>query len=250
MLILKGADDKTDKALKDNQMIFEHQEIVELPEFLSEHDNNVMLARLFDRRPLWEVRKDRVPSYKNTEWYTLGASLYLDLTKKEDWPAFCEKVEYFNKVLLAEFDNFWRLLLYRLGSETAEKYNFAWKLYPHFAMPGFHIFPPHLAATEFFGKKHQDLQWQMFSQMPDFALETAEHFSGTYALTLPKQGPHFLFGEDLEVGQTYKERAMYLHSGQFTHAIAPLVRPITELDWRITLQFHGFKHNDINYLYW
>ncbi len=231
-------------------MKFEPFEIVEFPGFLSEQDNNVLLERLFDRETLWETRTDRVPRYKNAKWFTLGTSLYMDLKDEVGWIKYCQKLKYFNSVLEAEFDSFWKVLPVNLRDATGEEWDYAWKLYPQFAFPGFHIFPPHLSSAEFFGHKHQDLQWNAFNKFPELEVQITDHLSGTYALTLPKQGPHLLFGEDLEMDLTYKERAMYLHSGQFTHAIAPLKRPITKLDWRITLQFHAFKSNDINYLYW
>jgi hypothetical protein len=232
-------------------MQFEPYEIVELNDFLSPHDNNVVLKYLFDTRELWEARRDRAPSYKNGEWYTFGASMYLDLQKESDWENYCRKVEYFNSVLNQHFRNFYKMLLLKLTEKTGGKFEMAEYFYPHFGYPGFHIFPPHLSLTEFFGRKHQDLQWKAFEKMPDFPkTEVTDHFSGTYCIKIPPLGPHFIYDEKLDTKLTYNERALYLHSGQFDHAIAPLKNPVTQFDWRITLQFHGFRANGVNYIYW
>ena len=230
-------------------MKFEQNEIIEIPEFLSAYDNSVLLKHLFDVKELWETQRKRVPDYKNGVWYSLGASCYLDITKKEDWEPYKAKVKYFNSILSNNFGNLYKMLLLKLSDKTGERFDMAYKLYDHLALPGFHIFPPHLALTEFFGRKHRDLQWSTLEQMPDFNFKMEDHFSGTYTIKIPR-GPHLLYGENLETPLTYKERAMYLHSGNFDHAIAPLQNPVTIFDYRITLQFHGFKCNGVNHVYW
>lgn len=231
-------------------MILNNEEILKFPAFFPQKQSVQILKTVFDLKEIWYLRTQRAPQYKNAKFYTLGSALYLDLLKPEEWKEFCDKVEYFNSLIRQHFMSDLQSLVARLGNYTGEKFAFLNDMYPAIGLPGFHIFEPHLALTAAFNNPHRDHQWMAFTKMPGFDLPMKNHFTATYALQIPKLGPHFLYGEGLEKDYYYTEGTMYIHSGDFIHSVSPLSQPMTPLDWRITLQFHGFESNGINYIYW
>jgi hypothetical protein len=207
------------------------------------------LRVLFDRKELWERRFDRNIPYRNGDWYTIGVALYLDLFSKEQYPEYLKKVIYFNRILEEHFFLLLDEMRLALGS------NFLTDVYPSVGLPGFHIFPGFETFSKFFGKIHQDLQWQVLTKLPEFPFKESDmtdHFSFTYVLKAPYLGASLLLVEDGKPYYTfeYEENTLYTHSGQQTHAIAPFKDPVLPGDYRITLQGHGFTANDKKYIYW
>lgn len=233
-----------------------------------------ILRELFDRRKLWEDRSlSGRPVYRNGQWFTLGASVYMDLATGEGpeehrrevfhakLPAFGQKTQYFNYLLRSVFPGFYVDFLTQIqsrlpGSEV--KY-----LCDEFAlapMPGFHIFPPEETLQAPFGKVHEDIQWQdlwKLPKMPFILNKGVTHFTFTLPLVMPYQGGGMLIPKSTEAKMPtefffYEEGNLYIHSGQFPHQVLPLRGPVTPLDWRITFQGHGFTIPETNktYLYW
>lgn len=204
-----------------------------------------LLKLLFENEPLWEKRPERT-AYRNSPFYTVGAPIYLDLNSEADYPNYTQKVAYFNNVTSAFTSEMGEIFL-------AVDWNF--RLLSGVSKPGFHIFPPHPTSQYFFGKFHEDRQWGVFPKLPEIpndwlsSLTAESHFSFTYVLKLPQAGGGLYIG-DKNNYYPYEQNALYVHSGQFLHAIAPTPGPVLPCDWRITLQGHGFKLDGNTYLYW
>lgn len=234
-------------------------EIRVLEEFFGVDTCAKILRLLFDRRKLWENRQQRKLPYRNGNWFTLGASMYLDCISKETFPAYVQKMFYFNRILR---QNFWpelALFLELFSQKTGQEAKWLRDVFEYSSYPGFHIFPPEETLQTPFGKDHRDLQWEAFPQMPGFPfkLEECTHISFTLPLALPYQGGGMAVPQDDNdpLGAPakafqYQEGNLYVHSGQFRHIVLPYLAPVTPLDWRITLQGHGLIHNGITYLYW
>lgn len=216
-----------------------------------------ILRELFDRRHLWEDRSlSGKPLYRNGHWYTLGASIYMDLTSPESLAAFAQKTEYFNYIMRSVFHGFYTCFIVNfqesLPGSNVQFLNDVHDLSP---LPGFHIFPPEETLQAPFGKVHTDIQWQALERLPNFPFPNGEktHFTFTLPLVMPYQGGGMLIpmekGEGMEF-YFYEEGNLYIHSGQFPHQVLPLRAPVTPLDWRITFQGHGFTIDNKTYLYW
>lgn len=215
-------------------------------------DSAEFLAKLFEVKELWERRFDRAVPYRNGEWFTLGTPLYLDLLAPEGWDGYKAKCEYFNEVLN---DNFSKLLSQVSGCfPFPNRAAFLSDHYPYVSLPGFHIFPGYKTFGMFFGKPHQDLQWGVLPKLPDFPFKETEmrdHFSFTYVLKVPHLGASLLLYDGIDTEEfEYEEGVLYIHSGQQKHAIAPFKTPVLPIDYRITMQGHGFTTNGQTYLYW
>lgn len=228
-------------------------------DFFARPDLAFFIQCLFDRKALWEDRsKQGVPPYRNGKWYTLGSSVYMDLTKKEDLAPFVQKTGYFNIVLQQAFAEFYTQFIDRLNQTTDSVhhvYKYLNQDYRHAPLPGFHIFPPEETLQAPFGKIHQDLQWEALFQMPDFPFDLGDkpqHFTFTLPMVLPFLGGGMYLPEENDPDKLYdyKEGSLYLHSGQFPHMVRCLRPPVTPLDWRITFQGHGFTIGNFSYLYW
>jgi len=168
--------------------------------------------------------------------------MYLDLQKVTDYPSYFEKQKFFNAVLARNFFEFMTTI--------ANKFGGGWDVLDGFSNPGFHIFPPHKTGSYFFGRMHEDIQWMNFKALETGWDLTAEsQFSFTYVLRLPQAGGG-LFVSNEGNYYPYEENALYIHSGQFLHAIAPTPGPMLPYDYRITLQGHGFHAGGKSYLYW
>lgn len=233
--------------------------ISERPNFFNRAELAFYIQCLFDRRRLWEDRsKHGVPPYRNGNWFTLGASVYMDLTKKEDLGPFVQKTTYFNVVLQQAFPEFFIEFLERINQtvdSTDHSYKYLNQVYRYAPYPGFHIFPPEETLQAPFGKVHTDLQWEALFQMPDFPFDVkdVQHFTFTLPLVMPYQGGGMFLPDepdDKDKLYNYKEGSLYVHSGQFPHQVRCLVPPVTPLDWRITFQGHGFTIGNVSYLYW
>lgn len=241
------------------------EQITEIPNFLGRAESAALLKNLFDRRQIWEARKERRVSYRNGDWYTLGSSLYLDLKSEQQYGEYVEKSLYWQSMLndptIKPFLDEIRLRLEKnvFGKKTffladIDNQGIAKTKMP-VGYPGFHIFPGHETASAFFGRKHQDRQHEALFQIPlikdNFKKENVSmHFSFTIPLRLPYMGGGMLLGSNLEEFYPYKENSLYMHSGHFDHAIAPFMTPVLPSDWRITIQGHGFVYNENIYLYW
>lgn len=75
------------------------EQITEIPNFLGRAESAALLKNLFDRRQIWEARKERRVSYRNGDWYTLGSSLYLDLKSEQQYGEYVEKSLYWQSML-------------------------------------------------------------------------------------------------------------------------------------------------------
>lgn len=237
-----------------------NSEIQVFEEFFSRETCAAMLRMLFDRRALWENRQDRTLPYRNGNWFTLGASMYLDLKSQDTFPAYVQKLDYFNRVLGQVFKDF-HLSFQRVFRDRCilgpdSRLIMLADIYPYASYPGFHIFAPEETLQMPFAKDHVDKQWEAFAHMPGFPFPLAElkHFSFTLPLALPYQGGGMAIPSEFEGepdhAYMYLEGNLYKHSGQFRHLVLPFKGPVTPLDWRITYQGHGFYHNDTAYLYW
>ena len=195
---------------------------------------------------MWDERRERT-SYRNGPFYTLGTPMYLDFGT----PEYPGKVAYFNAVLMEHFQKYF----FKIGShlDPAQILNL-----DRHSIPGFHIFPPHKTGSYFFGRMHEDIQWKNFNfekgwdgqQSAEKITQNAEdQFSFTYVVKLPTAGGGLYVGPHREY-YPYEENALYIHSGQFLHAIAPTPGPMLPFDYRITLQGHGFIKDGVRYLYW
>lgn len=210
-----------------------------------------LLKKIFDNKELWERRTDRTVGYRNGEWFTMGAPLYLDLPSKEVYSDYLKKVEYFNHVFQIKFHE----LFEGFKHFFPESSEYLAESYSGISLPGFHLFPPFETFAHFFGKKHRDLQWKSLPLLPDFPFkeeDMTEHFSFTYVLKAPFTGASMYLWDKDGTRSTfeYEENRCYTHDGTQEHAIAPFENPILPGDWRITFQGHGFKANNIKYLYW
>lgn len=215
-----------------------------------------ILRALFDRQALWEDRSSTRPPYRNGSWYTLGASIYLDLTEASQLDSFTSKTLYFNGILRNTLGMFYRDFLHELKVTHNLPWVFLADKYPLAPLPGFHIFPPEETLQMPFGKTHQDLQWEALWQMPGFTPpKEVEHFTFTLPLVMPYQGGGMLIpsavGDDMDFF-FYEEGNLYVHSGQFPHQVLPIKGPVIPLDWRITFQGHGYTDlaTKTSYLYW
>lgn len=229
------------------------------PEFFSRSDCAFFIQNLFDRRALWEDRSKTAPTYRNGKWYTIGASVYMDLNRPEDLAPFLQRANYFNVVMQQNFKELLVEFLDRLNGtvskESDHTYQYLYNVYRLGPLPGFHIFPPEETLQAPFGKIHRDLQWEALFQIPDFPFELKDvtnHFTFTLPLVLPYQGGGMFIPdeEDKDKLYQYQEGALYIHSGQFDHQVCCLLPPVTPLDWRITFQGHGFTIGNESYLYW
>lgn len=238
-------------------------QISKAEEFLDVESCAWLLRRLFDRKKLWENRQARKLPYRNGNWFTLGASMYLDLHDEKTFPAYALKVDYFNRVLRQNFRAWEEGFLKRFQaiSTAPPEIKMLADVYEYAALPGFHIFPPEETLQVFFGKVHCDHQWKAFEKMPKFPFAmgdiAATHFSFTLPLALPYQGGGMAIPTEHDPSKTpvfepymYEEGNLYVHSGQFPHYVLPYRSPVTPLDWRITYQGHGFLHQNTAYLYW
>lgn len=227
--------------------------ISEYENFFSRRQCAQFLRLLFDRQSLWENRASyEKPPYRNGSWFTLGASVYMDLPTLEYIPLFKQKTEYFNTILHSYFNKFYRMFLGNLNMDFLngeEPYRYLNDVYPS-PLPGFHIFPPEETLSADFAKVHVDRQWRELFALPKFPFKVsdAKHFTFTLPLCLPYQGGGMNVPNDDYV--KYKEGTLYMHSGQFPHQVRCLESPVTPLDWRITFQGHGFTIDNKSYLYW
>lgn len=218
-----------------------------------------ILRDLFDRKHLWEDRSlTGKPLYRNGHWFTLGASVYMDLTSEAAVPAFAQKTGYFNFIMRSVFPEFYSMFLENFARTLpGSNVQFLNDIHDFAPLPGFHIFPPEETLQAPFGKIHTDIQWQALERLPDFPFPGAKmhHFTFTLPLVMPYQGGGMLIPakEGAEMPTEfyfYEEGNLYIHSGQFPHQVLPLRAPVTPLDWRITFQGHGFTIDNKTYLYW
>jgi hypothetical protein len=234
--------------------------ITKLPNFLSRSECACLLRKIFDRRALWENRATRKVPYRNGNWYTLGATLYLDLPSAEFIPQYQEKIAYFNAIFMNSF--YPELDLIRKTMEISWAFKEVLFLPHHFGLssfPGFHIFAPEETLEVPFAHAHTDIQWQALFNLPGFNFKLDKkasypHFTFTLPLAIPTQGAGMLIpaveGSPPTEPYMYDVGTLYFHSGQFPHVVMPLQHPVNPMDWRITLQGHGFMSGGKAYLYW
>lgn len=206
------------------------------------------LLVLFSNESLWEKRANRNSgSYRSAEWYTVGAAVYLDHAMPDEELSL--KTNYFNDVILELFPEYIDKILHTLSDSINLSCKLLKTAFP-IGVPGFHIFKPHASFSKMFGRFHEDLQWKELSFCGGFPFQRedmSKPFSFTHVLQLPFLGGGLLTGDGFF---EYKEGDMYIHSGEFKHAIAPFPNPVLPIDWRITLQGHGFVVGDMAYVYW
>jgi hypothetical protein len=233
------------------------EQIIEVENFCDLQFAANIIRKLHDRRELWEARTEKSLKYRKGDFYTMGANLYIDgeLALK-DSASFIKKVEYWNGVMSDTFPGELYSIAGLLERDVfkGKKVQYVADFFP-IGLPGFHIFTGFETGAWFFGNEHQDQQWKpllandLFKRK--FQVERIDgHFSLTLPLKLPYTGGGLLIGEGLKTFYQYKERAMYHHSGQFNHAIAPIKWPVLPTDERISLQAHGFFYKEQPYLYW
>lgn len=221
--------------------------MTEIKVFTDTHRANI-LRQLFDRKELWENRDNRGRGwYRNAEWWTLGSALYLDgqLGLEE----YILKVNYFNPILKLFFGKVIFDLVSEISNHTKFKIDFLSSKFP-VGFPGFHIFGPGECLSQFFGKMHSDHEYLPLLEIPSFPFkkeDILQHYSFTYILKLPYLGGGLMLENDY---LQYREGILYLHDGNFKHAIAPYNWPVLPFDWRITIQGHGLLVKDTIYYYW
>jgi hypothetical protein len=226
--------------------------LVEYKNFFTRQEMASVLRVLFDRKNLWERRQDRVKSYTNFTWYTLGAPIYLDTINALEYPGdYTTKVEYFNGILNDYFSTFLDDFIFRLQAGLAGPCRLLRERIPVASLPGFHIFEGCEAGEQFFGKPHHDRQFEALQYFPlfqkSFGLGPIQNpRSYTLVLMKPYLGAHLVGDMPIE----YEEGTLYAHSGLFSHAIGPFRRPCLPTDMRISLQAHSFEHEGVTYVYW
>lgn len=218
------------------------------PNFLNVSEAGHLLADVYAAESLWEERGARVDTYRRGKMFTLGTPLYLDLLTPDQLEGYTKKCAYFNAVLFHRFGQFFSCLRERLHNITGKEVEFLANHFGPASLPGFHIFPAHPSGEEMFGKLHTDLQWMIFPRLMNFStkFEMGNHASYTLPLQLPYMGGGLIGEYPLD----YVERTLYVHSGQFNHAIREFARPILPGDMRISLQAHSFDSGGTTYLYW
>lgn len=223
--------------------------------FFSKKEVALTIRNLFNMRGVWDNRGATKVPYRNGSWYTVGSSLYLDLLSESQLPAYLAKVQYFNQIMRQSFaqDLFSiRASIKRLYFPGQEVEHLA-DYYKGAGYPGFSIMPPEETFAAEFAVFHKDERWKTFTHMGDFPFKGFEnHFSFTIPLALPIQGGGMnLVHEELGVQPYYYDVGFcYLHSGAFLHQVMSFPSPVTPLDWRITIQGHGFTYKNTVYLYW
>lgn len=223
--------------------------------YLNQFELAFIIQNLFRNKALWDNRAVVKVPYRNGAWYTIGASLYLDLTHKSQLEAYGAKVSYFNKVLRNNFS----VELYQLKDRIKTLYypdqevKFLAEDFTPAGLPGFSIMPPEETFQAEFAAVHKDERWRTLKLLPGFPFqEFTNHFSFTIPLALPIAGG----GMNIDTGNSeltpyiYKVGNCYLHAGDFYHQVMEFLNPVTPLDWRITIQGHGFQVENNIYLYW
>lgn len=218
--------------------------------FFNRKECALIVRNLWDRRVLWESREDRKVNYRNGQWFTLGSTLYLDLKDESGFVDYQTKVDYFNQILESDFGGMLDEVKSRLKKHFGIDVKFLSEVFKPAGLPGFHIFGPEETNQVFFGKVHQDKQWEALLQMPNFPfpkLFDCEVWSFTIPLVLPFLGGGMNYGGEVV---SYSEGDCYMHDGLTDHSIAPYVWPVLPMDWRVSIQAHGIEHQGCLYLYW
>lgn len=226
--------------------------------FFENIERAFIIQNLFRNKSLWDNRAIVKVPYRNGAWFTLGTSLYLDLNSVEQFTPYQHKAAYFNRIMR----NCFSIELYQIKEKIHRLYfpdneiKYLSDEFPHIGFPGFSIMPPEETFQAPFAMVHKDERWKAFEVMPDFPFPYKEihgHFSFTIPLAIPVAGGGMNIareGNKELVPLMYDVGKCYLHSGLFLHQVREFQHPVTPLDWRITIQGHGFAYNDIVYLYW
>ena len=199
----------------------------------------VLLLKIY-----WLRRHAKVP------FYTLGLASYLDkfgnLQELSEFPYTDDNIKRENQLLLHYFGELYQLVKECLTQLLQVDVTFQMQ---SLALPGFHIYEPHVIFKQSIAHIHKDLQFKaLFKQ--DEANENT--FSFTLPITVPEGSGLNFFSDKrpqkVEAFVAYQPGVMVLHSGLKTHqAVINCYEDDVE---RITLQGHGFRHNKRLTLYW
>lgn len=203
---------------------------------------------------IW-VKRD----YRQSFFHTLGQASYLDAG--DDVGLFKQKAFLINPLMEAHFNFLYSVLINRLEELLGCKVKHA----KHLPRPGFHIFGSCINLKDFSAKKHFDLQYQKVG----FSLENlSDVISFTLPIDLPSEGGGLniwdvdyqkfhslseqekieIASDDLKTYIPYKLGHLVLHKGLILHQIAS--SKCHEGQYRITLQGHGVKVDDMMWIYW
>jgi len=210
---------------------------------LSEDECEHWTLQVLLLKQYWIKRHQQVP------FYSLGLASYLDLFGSpqglSDLGYKPETISYHNQVLLGHFVELYQ----RIVDFLSDLFQLSACFNPeHLSLPGFHIYQSSPFFAENVGHIHRDLQHKwLFGANSD----SNDVLTFTLPLSIPDEsGLNFYDPGSSEPDEffPYKEGEILLHSGLRTHQA--VINCCADLEQRITLQGHGFRHKNKLILYW
>lgn len=227
------------------------REFIRHPFFVSHMTSTV--KNIVDSLPLAIKKQDN--------FWTVGSASYKDrgVRTKHEYDLFVAEK---NEQLLHIFPHFYRFLL-EFFSHTLDSHC---EFMPDVSIPGFHVFKYCKEFEKPLARPHVDAPFNLFDWGK--RVGTDNLFTAVVPLEIPENAGMYVWDikaeEIQEKGWEHvKQRAetedyaglikyhvdqMVVHSGLYLHQIKPFDGPTKE--WRITLQLHAVKMDDIWRLYW
>ena len=192
---------------------------------------NDITNKVLSLRDLWISRSKDFP------FYTLGRCAYLD-GKTE---AYYHDSSWQNDILIGEFYELYEAVLTCLSHELEEPVELAHDL----SIPGFHVFPSDPRLLAITGDWHMDFPHDTLN------IGRADPSAFTLAIKLPTSGGGMDWIDDQGTIKhlPYKEGELVMHSGLGLHRIAGIKKYVPD-EYRITLQGHLIRRNNIMEMFW
>jgi hypothetical protein len=163
-------------------------------------------------------------------FYTLGASAYL-----EDPKAYPAIANAFNMILEAGFPEMYNLIRLTLHEHFKLPVG---RVEANTGLPSFHVFDAD--SAELTPEYHSDEPYTRVSELQN--IEWDRPFTFTVPIMMPASGASVDFWWEVTDSRCeniqYELGKMYIHDGQTMHRISN-AHPLTEGEYRVTLQGHG-----------
>jgi hypothetical protein len=193
-------------------------------------NTDAVLNALFNNIRHWQLRSASYP------FYTLGMNSYMD-TKSG---AYHNQYKYYNDILGDNFADLYKVVLSHLSKRLGEPVVLAYDL----AWPGFHIFE---ADERFDGIR---APWHIDVPQVQLNVYGKDNSTVTVAIKIPASGAGIDWLDDNYIHHLpYKEKDLVWHNGLTVHRIAGF-REIVKGEYRITLQGHLIRRDNVMEFYW
>ena len=255
-------------------------------EILNTEESEEIFHKIINLKDKWVSRKEGEQNF-DLPRFTFGAACYIDA--KESYDFYLKKAKLENEILLNELGDLYQKVLESLKLHTKKncKYDEGLAL-PGFHIFGSDIFFEEECGKFHHDRQDELIDWQGIKYDPQqnlsftLAIKLPRRGAGLIfvrdqiesnpeweeseedqAVSLDTLETSFALAKslgtrcdtDIDLNRLafikYQEGSMFLHSGKFTHAMAPAIN-IEPDDMRITLQGHGIldEESDEYLIYW